>query len=468
MVVAAFEDEKYKPPVDVSGLYSFQDTWEGSVCPLIGMKNYLQTLTDYVAKQQPVYSLVVVGPTSSGKSEGIQRMKVEWKRLGYTVLDINLKGKPYNLLASQVLGWVSKEIHEVIEGGNFDCLSEYIYKNCSIVKPNHSGYIDWLKELFRAPCIYISVSTAVVIYFCFWYKLMFFTNDDTSSTTTTSESTSTVTTSKSTTRDILIKISLLPIVGIVVEAIVFTAFLRTTTIEPLNTAISSGNWKTLCCTCNGIAMCMPEQQPILIIRDFDNFHEESLNGLLRSLESMKEKQIMFPVILETSNFFWLNKKPVVKSSMSFQWYFLNEMSFFEGVDHVVNQYKMWKFHEFVKIYDALGGHTGSYAELWDEVKSLHTVDEAIDMLRDRAYSDLLSCTIHVRSKELLDGIKLFLCELQKKRYKMKVEDVLENPPCSYLISCNILFAKNDLVYPQNRLLEHGINVYLKDFANNCQ
>ncbi len=50
---------------------------------------------------------------------------------------------------------------------------------------------------------------------------------------------------------------------------------RILSLPSLLETISLGNWETLHCTCNGIAKCMPGNRPIIIVREFANFHEES-------------------------------------------------------------------------------------------------------------------------------------------------------------------------------------------------
>ena len=130
-------------------------------------------------------------------------------------------------------------------------------------------------------------------------------------------------------------------------------------LRPLNESIASGNWKTLCCTLNAISNCIPEHRPILIVCDFDNFLEDSLESLFKALEPMKQEQLSFPIILETSDFLWVHQRSFRKSSDSFLPYRLREMTFEDGRHELVDKYKMWKPEEYDKIYKEIGGHTGS-------------------------------------------------------------------------------------------------------------
>ena len=83
---------------------------------------------------------------------------------------------------------------------------------------------------------------------------------------------------------------------------------------------------------------------------------------------MKENKLLYPSILETSDFTWYDESPVVKSSLSFQAHLLEEMTFDEGKKELVDKYKVWNLTEFATIYEALGGHRGSFS-----VSSLHCV-----------------------------------------------------------------------------------------------
>ena len=45
--------------------------------------------------------------------------------------------------------------------------------------------------------------------------------------------------------------------------------------QSLNQTVASGDWDTLCCSYNGIAECLPNNQPIVIVREIVNFEEQS-------------------------------------------------------------------------------------------------------------------------------------------------------------------------------------------------
>ena len=81
---------------------------------------------------------------------------------------------------------------------------------------------------------------------------------------------------------------------------------------------------------------------------------------------------------------WLGESPVINSSNSFKSYYmyLEEMTFLEGENEVVSRCELWTLEEFAKIYEALGGHTGSYARLWQTMYLMNsTLDKGIHLLK---------------------------------------------------------------------------------------
>ena len=68
------------------------------------------------------------------------------------------------------------------------------------------------------------------------------------------------------------------------------------TLQPLNVTASSGDWKSLVCSLNGIALCAPKRTPILVVRDIMNLNEQTLSALLKSRECKRERELLFPVI----------------------------------------------------------------------------------------------------------------------------------------------------------------------------
>ena len=122
-----------------------------------------------------------------------------------------------------------------------------------------------------------------------------------------------------------------------------------------------------------------------------NFEEKSRLELFRSLEGMKEGKFKFPVILETSDFLWVLHQSVIKSSNSFCSYTMKEMTRDEGREELVNKYKMWTQEEFDKVFEALGGHTGSYQMLRSAMMLNNLNLEGIQRVKDMSYNHLFIC-----------------------------------------------------------------------------
>ena len=214
---------------------------------------------------------------------------------------------------------------------------------------------------------------------------------------------------------------------------------------------------TLRCSYNGIAKCLPKKQPILVVREFLNFEKQSRLELFQSLEGMKEGKFQFPVILETSDFLWVHDQPVTKSFDSFRPYIMKEITRDEGREEMVNKYKMWTEEEFDKIFEALGGHTGSYQLLWSVMKERElNLDNCIQYVKKMSYNHLFVCIGHVNNTRSLVS---FLCKLKLNNYEIDANIMSE---CvSHLIRCNFLFLGLDKVlYPQKCLLQHAFESYI--------
>lgn len=96
--------------VNESALFTFDDDpWRDGPFPLINMKRYLRHLA-YLVNRSSFSAVLISGPKDARKSRGLLKMVPEWKRLGHTALDIDLKGKTYQITVDKVLGIVAKEV----------------------------------------------------------------------------------------------------------------------------------------------------------------------------------------------------------------------------------------------------------------------------------------------------------------------------------------------------------------------
>ena len=71
---------------------------------------------------------------------------------------------------------------------------------------------------------------------------------------------------------------------------------------------------------------------------------------------------------------------------------MKEITRDEGREEMVNKYKMWTEEEFDKIFEALGGHTGSYQVLWSVMKERElNLDNCIQYVKKMSYNHLFVC-----------------------------------------------------------------------------
>ena len=81
--------------------------------------------------------------------------------------------------------------------------------------------------------------------------------------------------------------------------------------------------------------------PILIIRELISMENKTLLAYLSALERIKEDQIFFPVIMETSDSKWHQAPAVKKLRSAFQPYYVSEVSYKEGINEIVNKWKLF-------------------------------------------------------------------------------------------------------------------------------
>ena len=86
-------------------------------------------------------------------------------------------------------------------------------------------------------------------------------------------------------------------------------------IQPLDSTLRHGDWTTLICYLNCISTVTPGNRPILIIREIINFKPSVLQETLKVLEHYKEDRVLFPTVLETSDFLWFQTLGVKKTKI---------------------------------------------------------------------------------------------------------------------------------------------------------
>ena len=112
-------------------------------------------------------------------------------------------------------------------------------------------------------------------------------------------------------------------------------------MKPINHTISGGDWQTLVCYLNKLTLTKIDNRPILIIKELHGMNDETMFECLRAFEKVKQENILFPAILETSDNKW-NMVPAIKRSRSsFSLYYIEEMTYDEGLIEIVNRLKLF-------------------------------------------------------------------------------------------------------------------------------
>lgn len=436
--------------------------WGVGQCPYINNGDLLQKLALTVTADQPTSALILVGPKDSGKSSAISILTPAWKEKGHIIIDIDLKGSENTLATRSLMNFASEGIYAYLRSvdthsGTKSCILKYAKKNCSqFINPPLFSLVYgenflWLVNFpvlvnWQTSCW---VWMACVSFFLLALGIVCRKYD---------KHCCTVIPTTVALLAIIISISLSVLRHNIEDA--------SELIDPLHRRILNGSWNSLICTCNAISMCAPQNRSVLIVREFMNMNEDDLLRLMKSLEKMKQKQVHFPVILETADFLWLDQSPVGKSSSSFEPYTVKPMSFEEGKKEIVERLKIWTLEEYTRIYEEIGGHMGSYSNLWEKVVLTNDLNQSLDELKHRARMQLVNCVRSITINDAgTDSVRKLFLSLSKNE-SLPVDLRYSLPEyIKSLIHCNILFIEGDSLSVQNRLLLNAIKeVYSNNFT----
>ena len=116
-----------------------------------------------------------------------------------------------------------------------------------------------------------------------------------------------------------------------------------------------------------------------------------LQETLKALEHYKEDRVLFPTVLETSDFLWFQTPGVRKSRSSYWPYVIKEMDYEEGKHELVTKWKVFTLEQYKKIYDVIGGHVGSYTTLWGFLKHYDMdLNKSLDIMIEHTTIHLLA------------------------------------------------------------------------------
>ena len=403
--------------------------------PFIKSRDYLDNLAQRASLCEIRSVVVVVGPKSSGKSEGFKQIIPKWKESGHTVLDIDLKGKESDVSSQDIMWCVAREIIATFYSLDYQaqqCLFDKLTYKC--VNDTLRG--PWWSFLSALNNHRYTVLTGIITSVFAFIKDWLFRN----------------------LKKALLLLAMLLLLLILLGYFINWYSVAKIVVHPVQESITSGDWYALSCSANAISKCAPEHRPILIVRELTNLNSESLNAFLRSLEQMKQGDIHYPVFAESSDFLWAHQSPVIKSSDSFIVYHIHEITREEGLSELVHRLNVWTEEEYNEIYGAIGGHLGSYRLLYDYNKiQKYSLDESIGHLKRRAYDQVLATT----GEGNRTAIENWILSLKQKNYNMTVAEIPKD--ILVLFERNVLFRDSKYVYPQNKLMEHAIDDYSRDF-----
>ena len=108
------------------------------------------------------------------------------------------------------------------------------------------------------------------------------------------------------------------------------------------------------------------------------------------MERAKEKGLHIPIILVTSDCLWTETLAVKRSRLSFEPYYIKEMTYEEGEKDIIEM-TLYTRDDYKVIYDKLCGHTGSYVHLCHKIQAIHgTINSSLEALQKKTFIALMA------------------------------------------------------------------------------
>ena len=420
--------------------YNAHHPWHS--LPRVINKKYLNNLVQGIQYSECVK--VVVGPRDSGKTIGISMLVEAWREKGHTIVDINLKGMSKNATWEDAMTKAAEGMYEVISNldhAKYWCILNTIRRSCSHIMSKISQNVMWqvVEGVTGQGSIVALLGTIVPVLIRLAQRIV---------------------PKKYLTYMPQQSLFYLSIVCAAIFSILVAFNYRSLIYNIITPGILHGNWNSLRCNLNAVCKCEPGKKPIVIIREISNFDDNALQECLASLEKMKEGLVKYPVILETSQFSWLKASSVYKSRLSFCPYYIEEMTQSELTAEFVDKRQLWSEKEFEKIYEALGGHMGSYSRLY-MYQAYHnlTIEESLVTMRKEAVAHVCDC---LNNASNFSDAMLFLATLKASNFTLRT--VLVSEAMEAFIKCNIVFFNPSemMARPHNQLLHSAITKVLQE------
>ena len=420
--------------------YNHHHPWHS--LPRMINKKYLNNLVQGIQYSECVK--VVVGPRDSGKTIGISMLVEAWRKKGHTVVDINLKGMSKKATLEDAMTKAAEGMYEVIlniDNAKYWCILNTISRRCSHImsKISQSIVLQVAERMTGQGSIVALLGTILPVLIRLVQR-------------TVPQKYLTHMPQKS--------LTCLSIACAAIFSILVAVNYRSLISNIITPGILNGNWNSLQCNLNAVCKCEPGKKPIVIIREISNFDNNALQECLASLEKMKVGLVKYPVILETSQFSWLKASSVYKSRLSFCPYYVEEMTQSEMTAEFVDKRQLWSEKEFEEIYEALGGHMGSYSRLYMyQVYHNLTIKESLLTMRKEAIAHVCDC---LNSASSFSDAMSFLATLKAANFTLRT--VLVSEAMETFIKCNIVFYNPSelMAHPHNKLLHSAITQVLDE------
>jgi len=399
-------------------------------------------------------ALIIGGPKDSGKSCGIEFMKLAAEKIGYNVFQLNLKGSVTSL-----------KIQHVMEKFSWDVSNKVLALN------DHVQLKCLYYEMFKCPGVQLSSKSLDY----FWSIMQFITLPLLCSgiVFVMEKLTARVVGMAQNIRPLfrLWFIILLLIITLQSHEPVsqFTTLIRykwSFSAYLIRDRIAAGDWSTTYCCLDAFKKCS-DHEAILIVRDIKNFPPDNLHHFLNALHPLKEhdgrsySQVRSPVLLETSDALWMKDMYTDTSNSAFRFYYMKPMTYSTGKSVMVDKFALFDEQHFKDLYKLFRGHIRFYTTVWPHIVNSVSYNGTLKQLVQESEMILSACFMHIRSKQWQKNIELLFYELKENnssvlRYWLSNEEL-------HLVECNLLFfnAETHHLSIQNSLLEKSVDHFLE-------
>ncbi|KAL6068093.1 hypothetical protein QOT17_008341 [Balamuthia mandrillaris] len=314
--------------------------------PYINSRKYLQQLSVYACNLPSHNALVVWGPKSTGKSKGIQEMAELWRKQGRVVIDIDLK----DLVGGydHFVHYFRTKVRQSLSGLDLTpaelqtcyVCSAHLHDKATIphLKKTPNFLSRWLSDYqLEGAASFVDAANAQWLRDLDTYLQFIFATTDVT-------------------------------LGVDFQGLI--EFLELLTVQ------------------------RPHIGPLVILRELQYLNhiggEALLSDVLHTLESKKQGRSLVGVIIETSEYTWVEATNLLRSRESFRPYLVSYMDHETTRKELVDILKVFSLEDFELIWDATKGHAGSLDFIFEYVDAGMPLDQAIHTVRTFTYEIMLA------------------------------------------------------------------------------